>query len=428
VSQLDRRILRLAVPALGALAADPLLSLADTAFVSRLGTAELGALGVDGSIFGFAFVLFNFLAYATTPLVAQALGRDDPQAARAVIGQSLWLAGGLGLVATVVLVAGAEMLVSVMQAGPAIREPAVAYLQLRALATPAVLVVTASHGAFRGMQDTKTPLLIALAANLINLGLDPLLIFGAGWGVRGAAAASVVAQYVAAAWFLVLLRRRWGSVGTSLPRWRDLAPFLRTGGILTARTLFLVAALAAATATAAATGDAEVAAHQVVRETWFLSAMLVDGLAIAAQALIAERVGRGDRRGMREVADRLLWWGGGTGLVMALLWLGGAGLLAAAFAPDPLVAGLIRSAAVIAGVMAPLAALVWVFDGIFLGLLRLRVLVTATGAGLVAALVVFWWVAATGGGLAGVWWGIAALVAARAAVLWPVYHRLRLAS
>ncbi|HUO46722.1 MAG TPA: MATE family efflux transporter [Acidimicrobiia bacterium] len=420
--KIDRRIVALALPALGALAADPLLSLVDTLFVSRLGTAELGALGVNGAIFGFAFVLFNFLAYATTPLVAQALGRGDPLEASAVVSRALWLALGLGTASMAVLATGAHHLVGLMQASGELTGPAVSYLRIRALAAPAVLVVMASHGAFRGFQDNGTPFRVALGANLANALLDPLLIFGLGWGIAGAAWASVTSQVGAAVWFLILLRRKLGLVLTRPPDLVGLSALLRTGGALTLRTLFLVGALAVGTAVAAASGTTAVAAHQVVRETWFLSAMLVDGLAIAAQALVAELTGRGDRPGARRVSKRLLAWGLAVGLVMAIGWLIGGPVLAAAFASDSEVERLIIAATRITAVMAPLAAVVWVLDGIFLGELRVKVLVASTAAGALAGLIGFLLTDLWDWGLTGVWWATAGLVGGRAVILVLAYR------
>ena len=422
---LDRRIALLAFPALGALAADPLLSLVDTLFVSRLGAPALGALGINGAIFGFAFVVFNFLAYATTPLVAQARGRGDQVEAGAVIGRALWLAAGLGVATTALLVVGAGTLVGVMQASSEVAEPAVTYLRIRALAAPAVLVVLAAHGSFRGLADNVTPFRVALAANLVNAVLDPLLIFGLDWGIAGAATASAFSQYGAAVTFLYLLHRRLGSLPARPPSRGELAGLVRTGSILTLRTLFLVAALAAGTGVAAAAGTAEVAAHQVVRETWFLSAMLVDGLAIAAQALVAEQVGKGDRSGARRVSSRLLFWGGVVGAGMAFLWLVAGPLLAATFAPDATVSGLIQQVTPIAALMAPLAAVVWVLDGVFLGELRLHLLLSSTAAGAVVGVAGFAATQLLGWGLAGVWWSTAALVAGRGVVLVYGWRRPR---
>ncbi|MCK5488455.1 MAG: MATE family efflux transporter, partial [Gemmatimonadetes bacterium] len=161
-ARLDRDILRLALPALGALAADPLVSMVDTVFVGRLGVVPLAALGVNTSIFAMAFVVFNFLAYGTTPLVARAVGRGDRAGAGDVVMQAFLLAAVVGGVATLLLELLAGPIVSVMGAGQELRDPALSYLRIRALAGPAVLFVTAGHGAFRGYQDTRTPLLVTL--------------------------------------------------------------------------------------------------------------------------------------------------------------------------------------------------------------------------------------------------------------------------
>ncbi|MGH8943934.1 MAG: MATE family efflux transporter, partial [Acidimicrobiia bacterium] len=172
----NRAILRLAIPALGTLAIDPLLTLIDTAFVARVGVDELAALGVDTAILGFVFFGFNFLAYATTPLVAQALGRGNPEEARRWVGDALVLAALLGLAAAIVVEVLAPWFVGLMGASDEVAGPAVAYLRIRGLATPAVLLVTAGHGAFRGYQDTRTPFRVAVGINVVNLVLDPLLI------------------------------------------------------------------------------------------------------------------------------------------------------------------------------------------------------------------------------------------------------------
>lgn len=421
----DRRILALAVPALGTLAADPLLSLADTAFVARLGTVPLAALGIDTALFSFAFFAFNFLAYATTPMVARRLGSGDRAGAGRVVIQALYLAIILGSLSAIALALAAEQLVGLMQATPELVDPAASYLRIRAMAAPAMLLVTAGHGSFRGFQDTRTPLVITLAVNLINLALDPLLIFGAGWGLEGAAVATVAAQWIGAAWFVALLVRRgrrsgwvWGR-----PRLGELAPMLATGGVLTLRTLFLTSTLTVAAAVAASLGAPQVAAHQVVAQTWFLLAMIVDALAIAAQALVADELGRSDRAGAAAVAARLRVWGLGVGVFLAAVLVAIRHPLAAAFGPDPEVASLIAAATVVAAAMQPVAALAFVADGVFLGLLRVRYLAYSTAAGAVAGGAVLGATLLLGWGLLGVWWAIAAMVTARLAVLSLAYPR-----
>lgn len=416
---LDRRILALSLPALATLAADPLLSLADTAFVARLGTVPLAALGVNAALFSFAFFAFNFLAYATTPMVASRLAGGDQAGAGRVVVQALYLAVALGVTTTVSLVVGAELLVAVMQAAPEVAGPAVSYLRIRAFAAPALLVVTAAHGAFRGLGDTRTPLGITIAVNLINVVLDPLLIFAVGLGLEGAALATVAAQWIGAAWFLRLLGRVGRSQGWRWhrPPLRELAPMLGAGGVLTLRTLFLTATLAAAAATAAWHGPAELAAHQVVAQVWFLLTMIVDAIAISAQVLVADRVGRGDKEEVRRVATRLGWWGLLTGVVLGAGLYLARGALAAAFATEPAVAALIVSATTVAALLQPAAALLFVADGVYLGLLQMRLLAVSTAVGLFAGVALLLATVAGGWGLVGVWWALGAMVVARLAVL-----------
>ncbi|MGH8913766.1 MAG: MATE family efflux transporter [Acidimicrobiia bacterium] len=419
----NRAILRLAVPALGALAIDPLLTLTDTAFVARLGVAELAALGVDTAILGFAFFGFNFLAYVTTPLVAQALGRGDQARARRWVGDALLLAVALGLLTTLVLVILAPWLVDLMGAGGEVSGAAVSYLRIRAIATPAVLIVTTGHGAFRGYQDTKTPLMVALGINLLNVALDPLLIFGAGWGVEGAAIATVVAQYVGAIWFLRLITAR--NLADRPARLREAIPPLlalgRNGILVSIRTAFLILGLTFAAATATRIGPGEIAAHQVVMQVWLLAAMVADSFAIAGQAMVGDAVGAGDTDGADRLALRLLGWGAATGLMLMGAFVLGSPLLAY-LVGDPAVADLTRSAGQVAGWMMPIAAPLFVADGIFFGLLALGTVIASTAAGAVA-LVGLVALTSLGDSLDGIWWAIGAMVAARGLVYVIGYRR-----
>ena len=263
---LSREIIRLGVPALGALAADPLVSLVDTAFVGQLGSVELGALGVATAIFTLMFATFNFLAYGTTSLVARHLGSGRSDLAAQIVLQGIVLAIVIGLAGLVLVESATGGLLGLMQATDEVNSAATPYLRIRALAIPAMLLITVGHGAFRGFQNTVTPLVVTLGLNLVNLVLDPLLIFGLGWGIRGAAIATLIAQWVGAIWFLWLIHRSDWGLEWRMPSLSEFRPFLNVGGALSVRTLSLVGLLTFATATAAALGTDEVAAHQVVSQ------------------------------------------------------------------------------------------------------------------------------------------------------------------
>lgn len=419
----DREILGLAIPALGALAIDPLLTLVDTAFVARLGTVPLAALGVDTAILSFAFFAFNFLAYVVTPLVARALGGGHVEEARRWVGDALALAVVLGATVTVIVQIAAPLFVDLMGAGPEVAGPAVSYLRIRALATPAVLVVTAGHGAFRGHKDTRTPLKVALGVNLINLVLDPLLIFGLDWGLEGAAVATAIAQYAGAVWFLRLLvvremASRPRGLTSSLP---SLLALGRNGALLTVRSGLLLAALTVAAATATRLGPAEIAAHQLVAQVFLLAALLADSFAIAAQAMVGDTAGRGDRQLLDTLSRRLVLWGIAAGVVLTLIvGLGrhGLGMLAS----DDRVAALAVRAGGVVALAEPVAALVFVGDGIFLGLLALGAMVASTALGGLVAVALMAWTP-LGDTLDGIWWAIAAMLVVRGLVLAVGYRR-----
>lgn len=422
LNQTDRVILGLAIPALGALAIDPLLTLADTAFVARLGTTELAALGVDTALLGFAFFAFNFLAYVTTPLVARSLGRGDPEAARRWVGDALLLAVVLGVLVAVVLEIFAPFFVELMGATGEIGEPAVSYLRIRVIATPAVLVVTAGHGAFRGHKDTRTPLVVAAGVNGLNLVLDPLLIFVFGLGLEGAALATVIAQYVGAVWFFRLIRSRGMAsrprgISESLPSLIELG---RNGALLTMRTGLLLATFTVAASVATRISPEAIAAHQLVAQMFLLSAMLADSFAIAAQAMVGETAGQRDPWPLHQLVRRLMGWGVISGVVLAVLMFLGRyplGLLAT----SDKVSALTVDAGGIAALFEPIAALVFVADGIFLGLIALGAMVWSTGAGAVVAIGLMLF-SPLGDSLTGLWWALGSLMVVRGLVFLFAYR------
>ncbi len=427
VPGLDRAILRLAVPALATLPDDPLVSMVDTAFVGRVGTEELAALAVDVAIFGVAFFLFNFLAYGTTPLVAQAIGRGDRRAASAVVVQGLALAALLGVCVLVVLQVAALPLLRVMGAGPGFEAQAEAYLRVRAFAVPAVLVITVGHGAFRGYQDTATPLWVTLGVNVLNLVADPLLIFGLGWGIVGAAVATVASQWLGAVWFLYLLlmrRRRTLGIELARPDLAALPSFLRIGWQLVVRTAALLVVYTLAVAVAARIGTVQVAAHQIAAQVWLFLALTVDALAVAAQALVGRYLGAGDSDAVTKAARALTWLGGLTGLVLGVgVWLGRDGL-ARLFTTDPDVAAIAVALLGYVALLQPVSGLVFVWDGVFIGATEFRFLAVTTVAASAGASLLLLAIPFTGWGITAVWAAISVMMVTRAVLVGSGYFRL----
>lgn len=407
----DRQIFRLAVPALGTLAAEPLVSLADTAFVGRLGADSLAALGVVTWVFGFVFFLMTALAYAGTPLIARAVGEGDPGRAAQLVSGSLVIAAVLGAAGLAVMEAGAPQLISLMGAAPSVDFLAVDYLRIRALSLPGLLCITVGHEAYRGMGDTRTPMLVAVAAASLNLVLDPVMIFGWGWGLNGAAIASVVAQTAGGAVFMFLLAS--GRTGLRLfrlrPRWETMKTLLGAGSALTLRTLVLVATFTLAAAAAARLGVVEIAAHQVAIQIFVFLALVMDALAIAAHSLVARRLGEGDGAGARRLSVRMLGWGLIWGLALGAVIWGLRGPLAGWFSSDPEVMAAAAGLLSLVALAQPLGSAVFVLDGILIGQQRFRFLAVA----MLGACLPTMFLLAAAPTVALVWWAIMFLLAAR---------------
>lgn len=194
----DREIARLALPAFVALISEPLFLLSDAAIVGHLGVSQLAALGIASTVLQTAIGMFIFLAYGTTSAVARNLGAGDRRRALALGIDGLWLAALIGSVVGIASGALAPTIVSTFSPTAAVAEFAVTYLRIAAFGVPALLVLFAATGVLRGLQDTKTPLLVAVVANLTNIALNLAFVYGLGWGMAGSAAGTLVAQGLAA--------------------------------------------------------------------------------------------------------------------------------------------------------------------------------------------------------------------------------------
>lgn len=365
---LDREILALAVPALGALVAEPLFLATDTALVGHLGAAPLAGLGIAGTVLQTAVGLLVFLAYATTPTVARRLGAGDrPGAIRAGV-DGLWLAAALGVVLAVAGVAFAHPLAAAFGADAAVTGHATVYLRISAVGLPAMLVVIAATGLFRGLQDTRTPLVIAVAGFGGNAALNAVLIYGLGWGIAGSAIGTVVAQAgMAAACVAIAVRvaRREGA--TLRPGLRGVSASALAGGWLLLRTASLRVALLATVVVATGHGTAVLAATQVLLTLYFTVALALDAFAIAGQALIGHGLGAADVPRVRAVLRRLLGWGVATSLALGAVLAVTSPVLGRVFTSDPAVLALLPAGLLVLAAAMPIAALVFVLDGVLIG-------------------------------------------------------------
>lgn len=413
-AELDREIFRLAIPALGTLAADPLVSLIDTAFVGQLGKVPLGALGVAVAVFSIAFFMFNFLAYGTTPLIAGAIARGERGEAGKVTVAALGLGLAIGIGSTLLLELAAEPVLRLMGADADLLAGATTYLRIRVLGMPALLLATVAHGVFRGHQDTRTPLWVTGGISVANLILDPLLIFGFDLGLAGAAWATMIAQWIGALVFVWLLgsRREQFALRPAWPGREALRPLVGAGRALVIRSGSLLAAFTLATAVATRQGDAVVAAHQVAVQLWIFLALVVDALAIAAQALVGLHLAENPTRAAA-YSRRILSWGVVAGMALLALMAAGWGVLPGLFTNDADVVAEVTAVYAFIVVMQPLNAVVFVWDGIAIGASSFAFLAASTVASAIATAVVLAVVQQQGWGLPGVWWSLVAMMAVR---------------
>ncbi len=366
---LDRQILGLAVPALGALVAEPLYVLADTAIVGRaLGTDALAGLAVASSILLLGYSVFIFLAYGTTAAVSRLMGAGNEREAAHQAVQGLWLALGLGLVVAAATAALSDPLLRLMGADGEVLGQATIYLRISLLGVPAMLMVLAGTGYLRGLQDTRTPLVVAAGSAALNLLLGLWWIVGLDFGIGASALSTVVAQWVSAAvyvaWVAIAVRRHTVPLG---PRPRTLSRLAVVGRDLFLRTAALRAAFLLATAVATRLGTDDVAAHQVAFEIWTLLALTLDALAIAGQSMIGHHLGAGSAGEARAVGRRLLELGVGAGIVLGLLVLVGRPWLPELFSTDPSVVALAGFLLLFVAVMQPINGVVFVLDGLLIG-------------------------------------------------------------
>ncbi len=402
------------MPALGALIAEPLFLLADSAIVGRLGTTPLGGLGVAAQALTTLVNISIFLAYGTTAAVARQLGAGNRQAAIRQGIDGIWLAGAIGVL---VLAAGlplATLIVAGFGASQAVTVQAVIYLRISLLGAPAMLAVLAGTGILRGLQDTRTPLVTSVMSNLLNVALNATFVLGLHWGIAGSAWGTVIAQNSAAVAYLTMVaigaRRAGVGFGIDLAGVRAAA---RTGGSLVIRTLALQAVLVAATAIAARQGNVAIAAYQVSYRVYNVPVLALDAIAIAGQAITGKYLGAGDVAGARAATRLMIRWGAGCGVAFCVLLLAVIPLLPALFDATPPVADLITVVLTVAAVIQPVAGVVFVLDGVLIGAgdqdyLALAGLVTCAVFALAAVFVVV-----SGAGLISLWLAIAAWLVAR---------------
>ena len=413
----DRRIFALAIPALGALAAEPLYLLVDTAVVGHLGKEALAGLAVGAGLLGNAIWLLSFLAYGTTARAARLFGAGRRADAVAEGAQATWLGLACGLVVLVVLQVLASPLATLIAGSdhPQTAAAAVGWLRIATLGAPLITITLAGQGWLRGVQDMRRPLIYVIVANALSAALAPLLVYGADMGLEGSAVANVCGQVLAAALFLqALLRERvhlrpvWATIRSQLAAARDLG----------LRSIAMEFTFISAIAAASRLGPAQVAAHLIAIQLWFFLALTLDAFAIAAQALIGDLLGADEVAAARALARRICELGAILGVIFGVIILAGWTIIPRLFTSDADVVAATGGVWAWLAVMQPFGGVVFAIDGILMGagdmaVIRTRTLL-AIALGYLPCLVGTVYL---GWGLTGLWIGLTLFVLLRFVLL-----------
>jgi MATE family, multidrug efflux pump len=415
-SRYDGEILRLALPALGALAAEPLYLLADTAIVGHLGTPQLAALALAATVLSNLVALCIFLTYGTTARVTRLHGAGRDEAAAALGPQALWLALAAGIVVGGAIAALAGPLVHALGGEDHVADMAARYLRIASLGVPMALIALAGQGWLRGMSDLRTPLLIVGTANVVNVVLEVLFVYGFDWGLDGSAWGTVLAQLGMGAAFAAVLLRAFAP--PDLARIRSLVSI---GAQLVVRTAALLGCFVLATAVCAHIGAPTVAAHQIAFQLFGFLALLLDAIAIAGQVIVGRALGAGDADEAYTAARRMLEWSLAAGLVIGGVFLALADVVPHAFTSDPEVIDQADDLWLLFCAMWPVAAVVFALDGILIGAGDTAYLAAAMGV----AFVVFAPIALTADTVTVVWIALDVLMLVRLATLGARFARRR---
>ena len=363
----DRRIIALAIPALGSLAVEPLYVLVDTAIVGRLGTAQLGGLALSATVLALVINACTFLIYGTTERVARRIGAGNRTGAADAGVQAMWLGAIVAVPLALLVAAGAEVLGHALGGSNDVLGYATTYLRISAVGLPAVIFVLCAQGMQRGLSDYRTPMIVLIASNALNAVLEVVFVFGLHLGVPGSAWSTVIAQVLAAAAFAVVIRRHVAVARRKRPSWTEMRPLLSAGRSLLLRSGSMLAVVIGTTSLAARADEPTLAAHQIAVSILALIALALDALAIPAQTIVAEQLGAGDRPAAADTGHRvvrLTIWCAGT---VAVIVLACSPLIPRLFTSDGAVISRATGAFVVMGLMLVPAGIAYALDGVLIG-------------------------------------------------------------
>jgi putative MATE family efflux protein len=408
--------LNLAIPAALAIASEPILNLADTAMIGRLGVEALAARAIASALIGGITWVFAFLIFGTTTLVGRRHGENDLTACGEICLHAILLAITGGLMVSSLSILFTPELYSLMGAEPSVLVAGTSYFRMRMIALPFTFLLYATVGFFRGIQNTRIPMLIAFFANGLNLVLDYGLIYGKlglpALGLDGAALASVISQALGATICVRLLFFSSYTAAYNLTRWKlkpdRLLSLTRIGRDLAVRTGSLRFSMIFATATVSRMGTVPLSSHEIAFQLWMFCSDTIDGLAVAGQVLTAKYLGAELPAKAYRLSKTAMLWGCGVGLLFSLGYFSFRGPLMALFTNSrEVIATLDGEVFLLLVLFLPLNGIVFVLDGVLIGAHDTRYLMWAMLIGALAVFVPITWSSLQlDFGLLGIWAGL----------------------
>ena len=428
------RVLRLAGPIVLSNISTPLLGMSDMIVIGRIpDPAALGAVALGATIFNFVYWGFGFLRMGTTGLTAQALGEENNDEVSANLARALLVAGVIGAGLILLQYPIALIAFALLKGSTEVQTLAHGFYNVRIWSAPFSLANFALLGWFIGRQKAKTALALQLFMNFLNILLDVCFVVGFGWGVKGVATGTLIAECAAALLGGYLAWRSLRHDGLNNWVWPRILDATQITRMLTVnrdillRTFCLIFAFAFFTSQGARTGDVTLAANAVLGQFVAFSAFLLDAFCAATEALVGQSIGARSREALDRTVKVTGLWAGLTAMAMTLI----------IFAAGPIIITLLTTSPEVRlaamrylpwAAVAPVLA-VWCFllDGIFIGATRSVEMRNA----MFAALAIFlgsWWVLAGAYGNHGLWAALLIFYVARSITLLPFYGSVRRAA
>lgn len=422
-SPYDRQILKLALPALGALAAEPSYVLVDTAIVGHLGRSQLAALGVAATALS-TLGMFNFLQYGTTAQVARASGAREHETAARLGAQALWLSLAVGLLLAALFAALAAPVVGLFGVEGDTADNAILYLRIASIGIPSAFVAIGGQGFLRGVSDLRTPLVVVIAGNIVNLVLEVLFVYGLGWGIAGSAWGTAIAQTAMGLGMTWAILRRIGRARAGV-RFALARRLLGLGKFIFIRTLALMSSFLLAGGVVARMGDAPLAAYQIAFQLWIFLALVLDSVAIAGQIIVGRELGAQRAEDAYAASVRMIWLSVLLGGAFSVSLLALSSLVPRAFTSDADVLAQCALLWPVFALMQPLNGAVFALDGILIGASDGPYLAMSMVASFVACTGALAVAAAADWGVRGVWLALAALIVVRLVLMGARFVRRR---